>query len=170
MLQHGATWCNVVQRDATCCNVVQHGATWCNMVQHGERNFSYHLTASMIALNHIYWLDNKLMIVNIRNIRLEELRIQKNQMTEVPDAISRLSRWTTNSPNSLSSFYLFSFQSCSPAFILFDWCVFSLKTLDLGDNLIVEVNDTNFSALTKLYGLRWGDLKDIRQEKSFPNL
>ena len=30
----------------------------------------------------------------------------------------------------------------------------SQKTLDLGDNLIVEVNNTNFSALTKLYGLR----------------
>ena len=32
--------------------------------------------------------------------------------------------------------------------------VFSLKTLDLGDNLILEVNSTNFSTLTKLYGLR----------------
>ena len=35
MVQHGATWCNVVQHGATWCNFVQHGATWCKVVQDG---------------------------------------------------------------------------------------------------------------------------------------
>ena len=47
----------------------------------------------------------------------------------------------------------------------------SQKTLDLGDNLIVEVNNTNFSALTKLYGLRLsGNKLSTIKDDVFANL
>ena len=36
-MQHGATWCRMVQDGATWCRMVQDGARWCKMVQHGAR-------------------------------------------------------------------------------------------------------------------------------------